>query len=83
MLVVGTSGAVWPAAGLVGQARQRGARVLIVNPAPSEIDDQAHLVLRGTAAQVLPALLDEADARVRDPVLDYHVVHRPDQDFKR
>lgn len=59
MLVVGTSGAVWPAAGLVGQARQRGAQVLIVNPAPSEIDDQAHFVLRGTAAHVLPALLDE------------------------
>ena len=59
MLVVGTSGAVWPAAGLVGQARQRGARVIIVNPAASEIDDQAHLVLRGTAAHVLPPLLDD------------------------
>ena len=60
MLVVGTSGAVWPAAGLVGRARQRGARVLIVNPAPSEIDDEAHVVLRGTAARALPLLLDEA-----------------------
>lgn len=60
MLVVGTSGAVWPAAGLVGQARQRGAKVIIVNPAPSEIDEEAHLLLRGTAAQVLPRLLDEA-----------------------
>jgi NAD-dependent deacetylase len=60
MLVVGTSGAVWPAAGLVGQARQRGAKVIIVNPAPSEIDDQAHWVLRGTAAQALPQLLDES-----------------------
>jgi NAD-dependent deacetylase len=59
MLVVGTSGAVWPAAGLVGQARQRGAQVLIVNPAPTELDEEAHFVLRGTAAQVLPALLDE------------------------
>jgi len=57
MLVVGTSGAVWPAAGLAATARRAGATVLIVNPAPSEIDDQAHLVLRGTAATVLPALL--------------------------
>lgn len=57
MLVVGTSGAVWPAAGLAGQARRSGATVIIVNPAPSEIDDEAHLVLRGTAAEVLPALL--------------------------
>jgi NAD-dependent deacetylase len=57
LLVVGTSGAVWPAAGLAGLARRSGATVLIVNPEPSEIDDQAHHVLRGTAAGVLPALL--------------------------
>lgn len=60
MLVVGTSGAVWPAAGLAGQARRSGAHVVIVNPAPSEIDEQAHQVLRGTAAQLLPLLLDGA-----------------------
>jgi NAD-dependent deacetylase len=58
MLVVGTSGAVWPAAGLAGRARQRGASVVIVNPDASEIDDQAHHVLRGTAATLLPALLE-------------------------
>ncbi|WP_246312263.1 SIR2 family NAD-dependent protein deacylase [Pseudaquabacterium terrae] len=58
MLVVGTSGAVWPAAGLAGRARRGGAHVVIVNPQPSEIDDEAHTVLRGTAAQLLPALLD-------------------------
>jgi NAD-dependent deacetylase len=58
MLVVGTSGAVWPAAGLAGLARRAGAQVVMVNPQPSEIDDEAHTVLRGTAAQVLPALLD-------------------------
>ena len=57
MLVVGTSGAVWPAAGLAGAARRAGARVAIVNPNASEIDDEAHLMLRGSAAQLLPALL--------------------------
>ena len=57
LLVVGTSGAVWPAAGLAARARRHGAQVLIVNPAESEIDAEAHLVLRGTAAGVLPALL--------------------------
>lgn len=57
LLVVGTSGAVWPAAGLAGLARRRGAQVVIVNPAASEIDAEAHLVLRGTAAGMLPALL--------------------------
>jgi NAD-dependent deacetylase len=58
MLVVGTSGAVYPAAGLAGRARRAGAQVVIVNPEPSEIDDQAHLLLRGTAAHLLPLLLD-------------------------
>lgn len=57
MLVVGTSGAVWPAAGLAGRARTRGAGVIIVNPNESEIDAEADLVLRGTAATLLPHLL--------------------------
>lgn len=58
MLVVGTSGAVWPAAGLAAAARRAGAQVVIVNPAASEIDDEAHVCLRGSAATLLPALLD-------------------------
>jgi NAD-dependent deacetylase len=57
LLVVGTSGAVWPAAGLAGLARRSGAMVVIVNPQPSEIDDEAHHCLSGTAAGLLPALL--------------------------
>jgi NAD-dependent deacetylase len=58
LLVVGTSGAVWPAAGLASVARRAGAWVAIVNPQPSEIDADAHALLRGTAATLLPALLD-------------------------
>ncbi|CAG1018838.1 NAD-dependent protein deacylase [Burkholderiaceae bacterium] len=58
MLVIGTSGAVWPAAGLAQLARRAGAYVVIVNPEPSEIDAQAHAVLRGSAATLVPALLD-------------------------
>jgi NAD-dependent deacetylase len=61
MLVVGTSGAVWPAAGLAALARRSGAWVAIVNPHESEIDGDAHAVLRGTAAGVLPALLDDGE----------------------
>ena len=58
MLVVGTAGAVYPAAGLAHQARAVGAQVIIVNPHPSELDELAHLRLAGSAAQVLPRLLD-------------------------
>ncbi|HEY6510443.1 MAG TPA: NAD-dependent protein deacylase [Burkholderiaceae bacterium] len=56
-LIVGTSGAVWPAAGLAALARHSGAFVVMINPHDSEIDDQAHVVLRSTAAQALPRLL--------------------------
>ena len=58
MLVVGTAGAVYPAAGLAYQARAAGAQLIIVNPHPSELDELAHLRLAGSAAQVLPRLLD-------------------------
>ena len=54
MLVVGTSGAVYPAAGL---ARIAGGRVVVLNPHASELDDAADLVLQGTAAGTLPQLL--------------------------
>lgn len=56
MLVVGTSGAVYPAAGLARTASRHG-RMVVVNPEPSELDDAAQGVLRGTAATLLPLLL--------------------------
>lgn len=57
MLVVGTTGAVWPAAGLVHTARAHGAHVLIINTAASELDRIAHTLVRGASAQCLPQLL--------------------------
>jgi len=56
MLVVGTSGVVYPAAGL---ARTATGRVVIINPEPTELDDAADAVLRGKAAQLLPQLLED------------------------
>ena len=56
MLVVGTSGVVYPAAGL---ARIAQGKVVIINPEPTELDDAADAVLRGKAAQLLPQLLED------------------------
>jgi NAD-dependent deacetylase len=56
MLVVGTSGAVYPAAGL---ARMTSGKVVVINPHESELDDAADVVLRGTAATLLPQLLKD------------------------
>jgi len=58
VLVVGTSGMVHPAAGLPYSAQRAGARVVIVNPNSSDIDDVADLIVAQTAAVALPALFD-------------------------
>ncbi|QTD44490.1 SIR2 family NAD-dependent protein deacylase [Ottowia testudinis] len=58
MLVVGTAGVVYPAAGLAHRARAAGAQVVVVNPEPTELDEVADAVLRGTSARLLPLLLD-------------------------
>lgn len=56
MLAVGTSGVVYPAAGLPLLTREAGGKVIIVNPDESDLDPVAHVVVRATAAQALPAL---------------------------
>jgi NAD-dependent deacetylase len=58
MLVVGTSGVVYPAAGL---ARSTRGKVVVVNPHASDLDDAADAVLRGTAAEVVPELLAQEE----------------------
>ena len=57
MLVIGTSGLVYPAAGLPSEALRHGAKVIVVNPQPSELDELATVIVRGTAAVALPELL--------------------------
>ena len=59
-LVVGTSAQVWPAAGLVEKAKARGARIVVVNVAASQVDDLADVLLRGPAEEILPALVPPA-----------------------
>jgi len=57
MLVVGTSGEVYPAAGLALTAHQCGARVVMVNPEATPLDAVAERCLREPAALCLPSLL--------------------------
>ncbi len=61
MLVIGTSGLVYPAAGLPSEALRHGAKVIVVNPQPSELDELATVIVRGTAAVALPELLATSD----------------------
>jgi NAD-dependent deacetylase len=57
MLVIGTSGEVYPAAGLAFTAHQSGARVVVINPEPTPLDVVADLCLQAPAGVCLPALL--------------------------
>jgi len=54
MLVVGTSGVVYPAAGLPGAARTRGALLVEVNPEETALTGMMDYSIRATAADALP-----------------------------
>ena len=56
-IAAGTSGAVWPAAGLVNLARSLGASTLLVNAEPAENTARFHQFVQAKSAEALPALL--------------------------
>jgi NAD-dependent protein deacetylase/lipoamidase len=57
-LVIGTTGAVYPAAAVVHAAKAAGARVVVVDPGPTAFDALADVRLAGAAATVVPLLVD-------------------------
>src|SRR3989442_3987028 len=57
LLAVGTKLSVWPIAGVVPAAKEVGARVVIVNAEPTEMDQLADAVLRGSISALLPPLV--------------------------
>jgi NAD-dependent deacetylase len=57
MLVVGTSGVVYPAAALPGMAKEYGAYIIDVNPVRDEISTIADLFLDGPSGEVLPQIV--------------------------
>src|SRR5207245_323053 len=59
MLAVGTKLSVWPIAGVVPVAKDAGARVVIVNAEPTEMDELADAVLRGSISELLPQVVGE------------------------
>jgi NAD-dependent deacetylase len=61
-LVVGTSGVVYPAAGLADEARRRGAFTVEINPEPTEATERFDLSIQGPAEVVL----DRLEGRLSD-----------------
>ncbi|MCW2639719.1 MAG: NAD-dependent deacylase [Dactylosporangium sp.] len=60
LLTVGTSGVVYPAAEIPRTAARSGATVMQINLEPTPLDRVCAINVRGTAAQVLPALVTAA-----------------------
>jgi len=58
MLVVGTSGLVYPAAGLPALAKEFGATLIEVNPDETAISEQMDISLRGASGVVLPQVVE-------------------------
>jgi NAD-dependent deacetylase len=57
LLAVGSTLGVFPAAGLVPRAAQRGAVVVIVNGGPTEMDALADMLVFGSISECLPVLV--------------------------
>jgi len=57
VLVVGTSGSVYPAAGIVDIANQKGIRTIYVGPEEPLNADAFDEMIQGTATEVLPKFL--------------------------
>src|SRR5262245_36985245 len=58
MLAVGTKLSVYPIAGVVPVAKRAGARVIILNAEPTEMDELADALLRGSISDILPRLAE-------------------------
>ena len=56
MVVVGTSGSVYPAANFVHWARQNGARTVYIGPEPPLNADAFTNVVKGNAGEMMPGL---------------------------
>jgi len=59
MLVVGTSGIVFPVAGFPALARRAGAKIVEVNPEETSITPLCDVFVKGPAGKVLPILVEK------------------------
>jgi len=57
LLAIGSTLSVYPVAAVVPLAKQSGARIVIVNAEPTEMDELADAVLRGNIGELLPQIV--------------------------
>lgn len=66
MLVIGTSLQVYPAAYMPAIAKQKGAKLVIVNMEPTPLDDSANVVIHAKAGEVLPVIVNSVKERLKE-----------------
>lgn len=61
IMVIGTSARVYPAAGYVDDAREKGAKVAVINMDPNDLPrsgmNEGDWFFQGDAAQIVPEIL--------------------------
>jgi NAD-dependent deacetylase len=57
MIAIGSTLSVYPIAGVVPAAKRAGARVVILNADPTEMDELADAVLQGGISEILPRMV--------------------------
>jgi len=60
MLLIGTTGMVYPAAGYAIDAYRLGATLIELNPEPTALSEYCEVVIRGPAGELLPVLVEAA-----------------------
>ena len=63
LLAVGSTLSVYPVAGCVPAAKAKGARIVIVNAGPTEMDRLADVVLNGPIGDLLPTIVEPVESR--------------------
>ena len=58
MLVLGTSGVVYPAAYLPAEAKQNGARIIVINPAVNAFMEEADIYIPMKTGEALPIIMN-------------------------
>ena len=57
MMAIGTKLSVYAIAGVVPIAKNAGAHVVIMNAEPTEMDELADVILRGSISELLPLIV--------------------------
>jgi NAD-dependent deacetylase len=63
-IALGSTLLVFPAANIPIYAARSGAKLVIINMGPTELDEVAHVRIEGKAGQVMPRIIEKAKQKM-------------------